>query len=977
MSYQNRICMIFRALFIGSLAVFAAGGALATDPVTESNSRSERSTSATTSVATAEASIASGQPLSVRMADAPSEGNHQEIPHFQKHVIPLLGKLGCNGRACHGSFQGRGGFQLSLFGYDFAADHLALLDETSGRVDTRDAEESLILSKPTDADRHEGGKRFDRDSWQYRVLHRWIESGALDADGADGKTTKLSKLKVSPAEIRFDSDDQSISLNAIAHWQDGSVEDVTELCRFSSNDDSIATIDQDGNLQSGQIGDTHVVVYYDNAVVSVPVIRPAQLLQATQGTGSESESGSGSGSGNEGVSSHRVDQLIASKLSKLGVNPSSPCTDSEFIRRVSLDITGILPTSDAVREFLDDRSANKREVLIESLLQSPGYAAWWATRFSDWTGNSAEQLNNVLPVRGVASKLWYAWLRKRLDDNVPYDELVEGIVTAESREEGEDYRQFCENMTQACQPGGEDEFAKRSGLPMYWARVNFRKPEERAIGFAYTFLGVRIECAQCHKHPFDRWSKNDFDDFARLFAPVRANNKGDKSTQAIRAKMISEITGGKTIVKGELRKQIYRAARDGQVVPFNELGVNINVAANRGAEARRRAKKRGRKADNIKVAGGTILGEANPTPFDKDPRIDLMKWLRSPENPYFAKAIVNRVWSNYFGIGIVDPTDDMNLANPPSNAPLLDYLASEFIANDFDLHWLHRTITTSESYQRSAKANSSNANDRKNFSRHIPRRLPAEVVYDCIVLATGSDASAEKLRSDLDDMAIADGKAKLRNRQDFALEVFGQSERASNCDCDRSNDPSLLQSIYLRNDVDMYKRLSDKDGWVNQACKTLGVAGPNGNPDAKQQAIQRNLAEGRRQFLERLSRFQNQRLNPRREKKFRDGLKRSHQNLVRRMQAHGYDVPNFSELLKDPTVWKPIESDATSKSIAVAATSLDGLIEEAYLRTLSRFPEPEETEIGTTYVNKSKTPAAGLESLLWALVNTKEFIISH
>ncbi|KAA1260609.1 hypothetical protein LF1_31490 [Rubripirellula obstinata] len=904
------------------------------------------------------------RPLSERFAGKQPDANHDEVPHFQKHVIPLLGKLGCNGRACHGSFQGRGGFQLSLFGYDFSADHLALLDEDSGRVDVQDVEESLILSKPTDADMHEGGKRFDRDSWQYRVLEKWISKGAI---GPKKTPTKLVKLSVTPAEIRFDSDKQSVSLNAVAHWQDGTIEDVTELCRFSSNDDSIAAIDEDGNLQSGEVGDTHVVVYYDNAVVPIPVIRPTKSLPTGQEPLNVSQS----------TSNHPIDQLVADKLSKLGIEPSRSCTDSEFIRRVSLDMTGILPTSDAVREFLDDSSPDKREVLIESLLQSPGYAAWWATRLSDWTGNSDEQLNNVLPVRGVATKLWYAWLKKRLDDNVPYDELVEGIVSAESREEGEDYRQFCENMTQACQPGGEDLFAERSGLPLYWSRRNFKKPEERAIGFAYTFLGVRIECAQCHKHPFDRWSKNDFDEFAKLFTPIKANAKGGKAIQEIRNEMIAKITKGNKVEKGNLRRAIYKAAREGEVVPFDELLVNTSAAANNAAKARRIAKKKGRKPGNVKVASGTILGEEEPTTLDKDPRVDLMQWLRSPENPYFAKAIVNRVWSNYFGIGIVDPSDDMNLANPPSNAPLLDYLASEFVANDFDLHWLHRTITTSDTYQRSAAANVTNASDRKNFSRHIPRRLPAEVVYDCVVLATGSDASAEKLRSDLDDMAIADGKAKLRNRQDFALEVFGQSERESNCDCDRSDDPSLLQSIYLRNDVDMYKRLSDKNGWVNQACKTLGVPGPTGNGNAKKQAIQRNLAAAQQQFLKRLDRFKHQSRNAKQRKQIRKGLNKGHQNLVRRMKPHGYEIPDLDDLIKNPEIWKPIDADESSKSTAAIAASLDSLIEEAYLRTLSRFPEPEETEIGIAYIKESKTPAAGLESLLWALVNTKEFIISH
>jgi hypothetical protein len=948
----------FHWVLSGLSTILLAGVAVAVVPVPAT---------APTSTGLSKSVAGDQRPLSVRFADDQTASDSGEVPHFQKHVVPLLGRLGCNGRACHGSFQGRGGFQLSLFGYDFMADHLALLDDESGRVDVVDVDESLILNKPTDADMHEGGKRFDRSSWQYRVLRRWIESGA---PSAQDRPTKLVKLEVTPSEIQFESESQSVSLRAIAHWQDGTIEDVTELCRFSSNDDSIATIDETGHLNSGQTGDTHVVVYYDNAVVPIPVIRPIKSTsekidyQADQ---------------------HPVDRLVGHKLAKLGIEPSQLCTDTEFIRRVSLDMTGILPTSDAVREFLDDSSPDKREILIESLLQSPGYGAWWATRFSDWTGNSDTQLNNVLPVRNVATKLWYAWLRKRLDENMPYDQLVQGIVEAESREESEDYRQYCENMSQACQPGGEDLYAQRSGLPLFWARNNFKKPEERAIGFAYTFLGVRIECAQCHKHPFDRWSKNDFDEFARIFTPIRANGKGDRETQQIREEMIAKITGGKDAERGALRKLIYTAARDGEVVPFDELLVNTRAASNNAIKARQRAKKQGRKAKPVNVASGTILGEESPLTLDQDPREKLMDWLRAPENPYFSKAIVNRVWSNYFGVGIVDPSDDMNLANPPSNAPLLDYLANEFIAHDFDLHWLHRTITTSETYQRSALANATNKKDRRNFSRHVPRRLPAEVVYDCVVLATGSDASAEKLRSDLDDMAIADGKPKRRNQQDFALEVFGQSERESNCDCDRSDAPSLLQSIYLRNDVDMYQRLSDKNGWVNQACKTLGVPGPAGNDDARTQAIRRNMIAAQQQFTERIKRFQNQATNQKtqnqqtqkRQKQVRKQLEKTHQQIVRRMKQHGYMVPDFESLLKDPSIWKPIDSTPSQASSNAASSSLTTLIEEAYLRTLSRFPEPEESDIATEFIQESKSPAAGLESLLWALVNTKEFIISH
>ena len=503
-------------------------------------------------------------PLSQRFAD----GKTDEVPDFQRHVIPLLGRLGCNGRACHGSFQGRGGFQLSLFGYDFQGDHEAMMEEDSSRIDVDDIEESLVLAKPVDEDMHEGGKRFDKGSWQDHVLRSWI------ADGANfeaGKLQKLEQLEIVPAEIQFSKDGEQVDLKAYAHWQDGTVEDVTELCRFKSNDDAIAPIDENGQVKSGQRGDTHVVVMYDIAVVPVPVLRP---IAATPQKQRQFE--------------QPVDQLVQQKLDKLGIVPSDQCTDAEFIRRATLDITGILPSAENVRAFLADSSADKRARLIDELLDSPGYGAWWATRFSDWTGNSEAQLNNILPFRGAATRIWHEWLRTRLDDNVPYDEIIEGIVAANSRNEGESYEAFCKSMTEACQPGNEKAFAEREGMPLYWGRRNFQKTEDRAIGFAYAFLGVRIECAQCHKHPFDQWSKSDFDEFAKLFAPMRYNqNQVAPEAKDERQAMLDKLTGGKKMKNnGELRKLIYAAARKGEVVPFGELLVNTRGISDKAKKAR-------------------------------------------------------------------------------------------------------------------------------------------------------------------------------------------------------------------------------------------------------------------------------------------------------------------------------------------------------------------------------------------------------
>ncbi|WP_419189621.1 DUF1549 and DUF1553 domain-containing protein [Stieleria marina] len=889
-------------------------------------------------------------PLSERFANADSDA----VPDFQKHVIPLLGRLGCNGRACHGSFQGRGDFQLSLFGYDFSGDHKAMLDEATGRVDVDDVDESLILAKPSDADLHEGGKRFDKGTWQHHVLRRWVQSGAkLNRT----KPLKLDRLEIIPNELLFKSADDLVQLKAVAHWQDGTYEDVTDLCRFSSNDESIAVVDEDGRVKSGVQGDTHLVVFYDNAVVPIPVLRPiGPELQAT-------------------IATKPIDQLIEQKLNKLGIQTSDICTDAEFIRRVSLDVTGILPTGDRVREFLADKSPDKRQVLTAELLQAPGYAAWWATRFSDWTGNSEEQLNNALPFRGAGTRIWHEWLRVRLQDNVPYDDIIEGIVAANNREEGESYLDYCKQMTEACTPGNEEVFARREGMPLFWARRNFAKPEERAIGFAYTFLGVRIECAQCHKHPFDQWSKDDFDQFAKLFAPMRYNqNAVAADAKGDRAKLLKDITDGKKLNNGELRRKLYDAARKGKLVPFGELLVNTG-ASDRIRKQRAAAKKKGRKIPALKIPQGTILG-GEPLELSEDPRPALMQWLRDEDNPYFAKAIVNRVWSNYFGIGIVDPTDDMNLANPPSNAPLLDHLANEFIANNFDLKWLHQEIISSDAYQRSADTNETNQMDRINFSHHIPRRLPAEVVHDSVILATGSDQKSDKLREIVDTMAIADGKAKQRNSQDYALGVFGQSIRESNCDCDRSDSPSLLQTIYLRNDRDIHQRIADKDGWVAQACKALGVPGPQGKTDPRELAKKRSAEAMRKQIVNRIMQFN--RTPADRQKRNRPSIKKQYTKASARFKNFGYAMPSFTDLLNDPKAWLDEDLAAAVPEQGQSETkTLQNLVDDVYLRTLSRFPEQDEIKVAVGFIEDSKNTASGIESLVWALVNTKEFIITH
>jgi len=437
-----------------------------------------------------------------------------EVPDFQQHVVPLLGKLGCNGRACHGSFQGRGGFRLSLFGYDFESDH----GEIYGRVDPEGPTDSVILQKPLMQVQHEGGQRLKEGSWEHHLLMRWIQGGS---PGQIEEPPTLTRLEVTPAEIQFSADGQQQQLKAIAVWSNGINEDVTALCRFQTNDDQIADIFQSGLVLAGTSGDTHVVAFYDSAVVPVPVIRPVTDQFGDRYPAVPTPT--------------KVDELVVQKLRKIGIVPSDLCTDAEFLRRVSLDVSGTLPTAKEVREFLADPDSNKRSRKIDELLERPGYVAWWTTRLCDFTGNSDDKLTNVTPVQQEASKQWYAWIEKRVREDMSYDKIVEGIVMAVSRDPGESYQQYCENVSKLYTKDGPGAaaYADRAGLPHYWARQNFQTSEDRVIGFAYTFLGTRIQCAQCHKHPFDQWTQNDFKQFEGFFKGTiaRQNARPDAKSE--------------------------------------------------------------------------------------------------------------------------------------------------------------------------------------------------------------------------------------------------------------------------------------------------------------------------------------------------------------------------------------------------------------------------------------------------------------
>lgn len=880
-----------------------------------------------------------------RIDDRFATAEVKETPNFQRHVVPLMGRLGCNGRACHGSFQGAGGFRLSLFGYDFKMDHENLTKGDNPRVDLEVPVESLMLEKPTLTIPHKGGKRLAVDSWQHRVFVRWIEGGAKGLNEAEDP--KFVRLDVSPSEIQFARKGETAQLKALAVWSDGTIEDVSPLCRFQTNDEQIAKVSENGLITAHEAGDTHIVAFYDNAVVPVPLMRPVSDLVAEKYPNVPTPT--------------EIDRLVVAKLKKLGVVQADLCTDAEFLRRVSIDIAGTLPTPDEIEKFLADTSADKRAKKIDELLERPAYAAWLATRLCDWTGNNPQKLNNVGTVRGRAPQDWYDWIHKRVKENVPYDTLVEGIVLAASRRPDQSFEDYCKEMTELYAKGSDKSFADQHSLPFFWARNNFRTPNERALGFAYTFLGIRIQCAECHKHPFDQWTQNDFKEFTGFFGRV-AYGTNPRDRQAYNDMMKSLELEGKN--NGERQRIIARMVDEGKVVPFQELFV---TPPQRNGNNRRPNNNPKQQRANAPVLA-RLLGEGEEVAVNEvdDPRTLLMAWLRSEDNPYFARAFVNRVWSGFFNVGIVNPTDDMSLANPPSNRPLLDHLAAEFVKHNYDMKWLHREIANSRTYQLSWRPNETNKLDERNFSHAVPRRIPAEVAYDAVRQATGTRDDVEKMQGDMAVRAISmatigGGKGRV-NQNNYALQIFGKSIRESNCDCDRSTEASLLQTVYLHNDDEVINLVNRAgNAWPRELAALKRAA-----EQAAQEADKPRDKEKKVDADDEVARFE-ARIAEAREKdpKLAEKMEQKLASLKERLKRG--DRPNR----KGQTDEKP------APAVSNVAVDPEQVIRLAYLRTLSRHPEPGELDRAKAYFAEASSSSEGINGLLWALLNTKEFIVNH
>lgn len=696
---------------------------------------------------------------------------------FKNGIVPIFTKLGCNGGGCHGKSGGQNGFKLSLLGFHPEDDYEYLVKESRGRrLFPAAPTESLLLQKAISRMPHGGGKRLEADSLEYRRLTRWIEQGMPFGSDADPAVTSI---ECHPAGRIMDrAGEQQITV--VARYSDGTSEDVTRMALFEPNDTEMAECGTTGLVRTRELaGEVAVMARYQGQVATFRATIPLgeQLAELPP-------------------PANFVDEAVFAKLKLLGIPPSGPCDDATFLRRVSLDVTGTLPTAEEAQAFLADADPAKRERLVEHLLDSPAYADLFANKWNMVLRNKRREETDK-----AGTYAFHRWIRQSLYENKPYDQFVREILTA----------------------SGDAGF----NPPVVWYR-EVDTTEEQVEDTAQLFLGLRIQCARCHHHPFEKWSQNDYYGLAAFYSRV-----GTKA-----------IDGA-----GKVRdKRIFH---------------NDGVAMSRNPRTGQELKPTGLGAAPLELAA------------EVDPRVALADWLTDPANPFFAKSVVNRYWKHFFGRGLVEPEDDMRATNPPTNPELLDALARHFVESGYDLKALVRTIVLSKTYQLSAEPNDRNADDKQNFSRYYPKRMSAEVLYDAFHQVTATQESYSGLPAGTRAIGLADPTAGP-----YFLKVFGQPQGDTACECERSAEANLAQSLHLLNSSEVQNKIAAGDG-------------------------------------------------------------------------------RAAKLAADP---RPVEQK----------------INELYLWVYGRPPDAEELAVAVGHVGRhSDNPRPAYEDLLWALVNTKEFLFNH
>ncbi|MFN0056474.1 MAG: DUF1549 domain-containing protein [Planctomycetales bacterium] len=635
---------------------------------------------------------------------------------FANDVVPILTKAGCNAGVCHAKAGGgQNGFQLSLLGFEPLEDFENLVKEGRGRrLSLGTPDRSLLLLKGSGRMPHGGGVRLDVKSEAYAVLHDWIEQGA-PADGPNSR--RLTGFEVEPQRVTLARQGE-IQLRALARYTDGSVRDVTSVALYESNDRHLAEVSDRGLVKVADIaGNVAVMVRYQgNVAVSsalVPLGAPVPSLPPFR---------------------NFIDEQVFANLQALGVPPSEVCDDATFLRRVTLDIAGRLPTEPEVAAFRAHPPETRRDQVIDALLQGGDYADYFANKWTALLKNRRDDSSDI-----VSNFAFHAWVRDSLLANKPYDQFVRELLAATGTVIG--------------------------NPPVAWYK-RVKEPKQQLEDVAQLFLGVRMQCAQCHHHPFERWSQDDYYSLAAFFSQV-----GRKPS-----------------------------ATRGEDLIFHRRGVATATNIKTGAKLRPAA-----------------LGDAiTPIAADADPRLKLADWLRSPANPFFARALVNRYWKHFFQRGLIEPEDDIRDTNPPTNPELLHALERHFIGSGFDLKDLVRQITRSHAYQLSSAPNQYNLVDRQNYSRYYPRRLPAEVLLDAIDAVAETQTDFTNLPPGTRAVALPDNSY---NQSSPFLRVFGRPEGESVCECERVQSSSLAQSLHLINAPDIKGKLASTTGRADRLAK--------------------------------------------------------------------------------------------------------------------------------------------------------------
>jgi hypothetical protein len=663
---------------------------------------------------------------------------------FRNDVMAVLSKAGCNAGGCHGNASGKAGFKLSLRGEDPALDFVALTrDQFGRRVNALEPEQSLLLLKPATVLAHEGGKRFDKDSPEYRVLREWIAAGAPnDLDTAP----RLERLEVTPREQFVVEPTNEVQIRAVAFFDDGSQRDVTRQAVYEASNQLVA-LSPDGKATRERFGEATVLVRYLN------LQEPVRLAFVSARPGFK-----WSGPKPDNF----IDEQVLAKLKTLRMNPSAVTSDEVFLRRAYLDLLGILPTAEEARAFVADRRRDKRARLVGALLERPEFADHWALKWADLLRVEDRTLDR----KGM--EIFHRWIRQSIADHMPIDQFVRELLTAR----GSTYL----------------------NPPANFYRAN-RNPIARAEAVAQVFLGTRLQCAQCHNHPFDRWTQDDYYDWAAVFAKVnykvlRNDRRDDNDSHEFKGEQVVFLA----------RQAEVKNPRLGKPATPRMLGMSEPLDVEASEPLKRSTVEPLDRPGRAQRTDGTIR-RFNHLPTD-DELVALARWVTSPTNPFFARSQVNRIWFHLMGRGIVDPIDDFRPTNPPSHPALLDELAADFVKHGFDLRHTIRLIMASRTYQLSSEPNDTNADDEANFSRAYLRRLSAEQLLDAQHQVCGVPPKLRGYPAGLRAGQLPGAHTERRRGEkitpaDLFLELFGKPQRLLTCECERSMETTMSQAFTL------------------------------------------------------------------------------------------------------------------------------------------------------------------------------------